>query len=158
MTTWIQLKNLQLSMVRRPYRQYSYDPEHMLCHDCVEQVLSQRFYKWWLAEQKSPCVNSKSTALWNMSNTNSYRSQLQIRKTAGGGGNVEFRGCAFIQWNWIWAAWKGMWIFANSVVWSSIAVQKLKMVNHQVGVTNGGCRRLIKIHSYNHMLWVATRI
>ena len=80
-------------------RQYSYDPGHMLCWDCVVGILGQRFYKWWLAERKSPRVNSKSTAPWNMSNTNSYPSQLRIKKIAGGGGNVERRGCALIQRN-----------------------------------------------------------
>ena len=73
-------------------RQYSYDPGHMLCWDCVVEILRQRFYEWWLAERKSPRVNSKSTAPCNPSNTNSYRSQFQIRKTAGGGGNVELSG------------------------------------------------------------------
>ena len=78
-------------------RQYSYDPGHMLCRDCVVEILGQRFYKWWLAERKSPRVNSKSTAPWNMSNTNSYRSQLQTRRTAGGGGNVELSGSPVIR-------------------------------------------------------------
>ena len=43
-------------------RQYSYDPRHMLCRGCVVEILSQRFYRWWLAERKSPRVNSKPTA------------------------------------------------------------------------------------------------
>jgi len=43
--------------------QYSYDPRHMLCPICVTEILGQRFYSWWLAERKSPRVNSKSIVL-----------------------------------------------------------------------------------------------
>ena len=46
--------------------QYSYDPHHMLCRICVLEILGKRFYGWWLAERKSPRVNSKSIMLRNM--------------------------------------------------------------------------------------------
>ena len=46
--------------------QYSYDPRHMMCRVCVIDILAKRFNGWWLAERKSPRVNSESNMLRNM--------------------------------------------------------------------------------------------
>jgi hypothetical protein len=77
--------------------QYAYDPRHMLCRGCATDILGQRFYGWWLAERKSPRVNSKLMVPHIMSITDSYRPQLLIWKTAGGGWNVELSECPPIQ-------------------------------------------------------------
>ena len=69
-------------------RQYSYNPRHMLCHSCMIEILGQRFYQWWLAERKSPRVNSKSIGYYEYPITRSYI-QPPTWETVGGDWNVE---------------------------------------------------------------------
>ena len=85
-----------------PYegQQYSYDPRHMLCFRCLLEILGQRFYRWWVAERKSPRVNSKSIESIEYSEyylTGSYPLQLPIWRTVGGDGNVELSECLLIR-------------------------------------------------------------
>lgn len=74
-------------------RQYSYDPRHMLCPRCIIEILSQRFYGWWLAERKSPRVNSRSIEYYEQYFTDYYHLQFPIWKTVGGDWNVELSDC-----------------------------------------------------------------